>query len=90
MHAIVYPRYTLVEKIIIGIFSLITWPLQWLVGKTREKMHDLEIKEYKDGMTSRAPSLLYAIIRLVRDLLSCLANDRKNDTRSLLSNFHRG
>ncbi|MBI4633241.1 MAG: hypothetical protein HY742_05070 [Deltaproteobacteria bacterium] len=45
MHTIVYPRYTLVEKVIMGILSLITWPLQWVVDKAREKMHELEIEE---------------------------------------------
>ena len=45
MNTIVYPRYTLVEKIIMGLLSLVTWPLQWVVSKTREKMHKLEIEE---------------------------------------------
>jgi hypothetical protein len=47
MHTIVYPRYTLVERIIIGLLSLITWPLQWIVGKTREKIRELDIEEWE-------------------------------------------
>ncbi len=46
MHTIVYPRYTLVEKIIMGILSLIAWPLQWVVSKTREKMRELDLEEW--------------------------------------------
>ena len=45
MHTIVYPRYTLVEKVIMGTLFLIAWPLQWVVGKTEEKMHELDCEE---------------------------------------------
>ncbi len=45
MHTIVYPRYTLVEKIIMGLLFLITWPLHWIVGKTREKIRELDLEE---------------------------------------------
>ncbi len=75
MHTIVYPRYTLVEKIILGLLFLMTWPLQRVVGKTREIMQEMELGALKDGIISGAPFLLYAILRLVRNLLNCRANN---------------
>ena len=48
MHTIVYPRYTLVERIIIGIYSLVTWPIQWVVAKTREKMRELDCEGWEN------------------------------------------
>jgi hypothetical protein len=42
MATVIYPRYTIPERIIVGALTIITWPFKWMIKACLEKLceHD--------------------------------------------------